>query len=147
MDQQEAEDAKMVQDARIALLDYFGDHLRFWGTNALALAVALFAAMQAREFLSSKGIFVPVLTFLLLQGLFALCRAIYHGRMTRLVLEVQPAKNIAAPLIFRLHEAARKTATKGTGIVVAWSSSIVGWLIWSAISLFVGLLLNRWLGP
>jgi len=107
------EDDPRVQEARIALLDYFGDHLRFWGTNVLALAVVFFAAMQVHDFLSSKGIFVLVLVFLLMEGVYALVRAIFHGRMARSAIEVQPAEDIAGPLVFRLHEAARGMAGGG----------------------------------
>jgi hypothetical protein len=39
---------ELDQHARIALMDHFASHLRYWGTNILAIAIGFFAAFQAK---------------------------------------------------------------------------------------------------
>ena len=87
MDQEEKE-----QQARIALLDYFGSLARHWATVLLATAVVFYSVVQARTIIYNEWLFMFALTFTAAQGAYAFLRMVTHGKYCKLALdnEVRP---------------------------------------------------------
>ena len=76
------------QNARIALTNQYASHLRYWGTNILAFAVAFFTAFASRKFLGAY--FYLVLFLLAAQSVFALSRVFLFGGLLQRSLCASP---------------------------------------------------------
>ena len=100
------------QDARIALLDYFGSELRFWGTVVLSLAVASVAIVQVKDTLCKFGFLDSTLWILANCTLYASLRFLWHGRVAEFSLRVRPETG-EDPLLWRLLSSAHSRSREG----------------------------------
>lgn len=74
------------QQARIALLDYFGSLARHWATVLLATVVAFYSVWQIREHVYD-WVFTFALTITIAGGAYAFLRMITHGKYCELALD------------------------------------------------------------
>lgn len=81
MDQEEKE-----QQARIALLDYFGSLARHWATVLLATVVAFYSVWQIRKYLDN-WVFTFALTMTVAGAVYAFLRMVTHGKYCELALD------------------------------------------------------------
>lgn len=77
------------QDARAALLDYYGPLLRSWSERGMALAVTLFSVVLARPYLTFEG-FKISLSSVIAMAIFTVIRMVWHGALAEHVLHVPP---------------------------------------------------------
>ena len=75
------------QQARIALLDYFGSLARHWATVVLTTAVVFYAIVQVRDDINNDWLFSFALTFTVAEGGYAFLRMITHGKYCELALD------------------------------------------------------------
>jgi hypothetical protein len=83
------EPTRLDQDARAALLDYYGSLLRSWSERLVALAVALFSVVLARPYLTANG-FQFWLSCVMALAIFAIVRMVWHGALAEHMLHVPP---------------------------------------------------------
>jgi hypothetical protein len=76
------------QYARVALLQHFGNYVRNWSVLLLSIAIVLFTAVQARDFLIvivnpplGPLLFYGTLTVIVLQMPYAVFRIVWHGKL------------------------------------------------------------------
>ena len=74
------------QQARIALLDYFGSLARHWATVLLATVVAFYSVWQIRGYIYD-WVFTFALTITIAGGAYAFLRMITHGKYCELALD------------------------------------------------------------
>lgn len=74
------------QQARIALLDYFGSLARHWATVLLATVVAFYSVWQIRKYVD-YWVFTFALTITVAGGVYAFIRMITHGKYCELALD------------------------------------------------------------
>lgn len=79
------------QEARIALLDYFGSLARHWATVLLATVVAFYSVWQIRQYVNC-WVFTFALTMTVAGGAYAFLRMVTHGKYCEKALdpEVRP---------------------------------------------------------
>jgi hypothetical protein len=75
------------QDARIALLDYFGSLARHWATVLLAVAVTFYSVVQVRKAIGNDWLFSFTLTMTAAGGIYAFLRMVTHGKYCELALD------------------------------------------------------------
>ena len=75
------------QDARIALLDYFGSLARHWATVLLAVAVTFYSVVQVRKAIGNDWLFSFTLTMTAAGGIYAFLRMVTHGKTCELALD------------------------------------------------------------
>lgn len=130
------------QDARIALLDYFGSELRYWGTVVLSLAVAFVAIVQVKDTLCKYGVLDSILWVLANSAVYASLRFLWHGRVAEFSLKVEPETG-QDPLLWRLLSSARSCVERErSGRFLSSTSGFKGGVRWVVLpSLIAGMLL------
>lgn len=83
------DEERLDQDARTALLGYYGSLLRSWSERFVALAIALFSIILARPYLTFEG-FRLSSSFVMALGIYAAIRTIWHGALAEHMLHVSP---------------------------------------------------------
>lgn len=75
------------QEARIALLKYFGSLARHWATIVLAAAVSFFSVVELWDTIENAWIIGFALWMIAIEGTYALLRTVAHGRYCELALD------------------------------------------------------------
>jgi hypothetical protein len=130
---------RMEQEARLALLEYFGSLAQHWATVALAAAVAFFSVVQLRDTINNDSILTFALVLVAAEGIFSFMRMIVHGKYCELALDSE-VKAMGAGVLANqmLHGMAHNLRTRW--IFYRFLDKIgrlKGWLYWTVISILV----------
>ena len=77
------------QDARIALLDYYGSLARHWATVLLAVAVTFYSVVQVRKAIGNDWLFSFTLTMIAAGAVYAFLRMFTLGKYCELALDTK----------------------------------------------------------
>ena len=134
------------QNARIALLEHFGDYVRNWSVLLLSIAIVLFAAIQARDVLVGKPpvgplLFYGTLTVIFLQMPYAVFRVAWHGKLCERAVDprVLPANFRAGQNYFcDLHDTVVFRNNDPTELTMRFLRQTCKWsslVLWTAVSI------------